>query len=199
MLNLFRSSTAVSITAGLFLLMAYLITPKGGIPQSEPDEFSVSITRPERSEKSNTKKPQPIAPKPTEKKLPPPPVIRKTRPQVNTNDRALLVGLPNFSEGFGNFYSSIDRRATPIVRIPPQYPQSPLKNGTEGWVLVEFTISTMGAVEDVKVIGADPPGIFERAVLRAINRWKYQPKIVNEQPVAQYHMRELFRFEIEDA
>ena len=199
MLNLFRSSTAVSITVTLFLLMAYLITSKDGIPQSEPDEFSVSITRPERSEKSDTKKPQPIAPKPVEKKLPPPPVIRKTRPHVNTHDKDILVELPNFRDGMGRFNTSIDRRATPIVRIPPQYPQNALNNGIEGWVLVEFTISTMGTVEDVKVIDADPPGVFERAVLRAIKRWKYQPKIVNEQPVAQYHMRELFRFEIEDA
>jgi protein TonB len=70
--------------------------------------------------------------------------------------------------------------------------------GIEGWVLVEFIITAGGTVADARVIDSEPKVIFDRETLRAIKRWKYQPKIVDGQAVPQYNMRELFQFVIEN-
>jgi len=91
-----------------------------------------------------------------------------------------------------------DRRAIPMVRITPLYPRGPLENGTEGWVLVEFTITMVGTVDDLVVIDAEPQNVFNRSAMTAMKRWKYQPKMENGKPVPQYNMQELITYVIEE-
>jgi protein TonB len=76
-----------------------------------------------------------------------------------------------------------DRDALPLVRVNPDYPPRALANGIEGWVQVQFTITTAGTVKDPKVVEADPDGYFEKAALNAVSRYKYKPKIVDGEPV----------------
>lgn len=64
----------------------------------------------------------------------------------------------------------------PVVRIPPLYPPAARRRRIEGYVVVEFTVTETGAVRDPKIVGAQPPGVFDRAVLRAVRRWRFQPK-----------------------
>jgi protein TonB len=90
-----------------------------------------------------------------------------------------------------------DRSATPLVQVPPMYPQRAQSRGIEGWVLIEFDISPAGQVLNPRVIDADPAGIFDRAALRAIERWKYKPQIVDGKPVPQYNKEQLISFKIE--
>ncbi|MEQ8939334.1 MAG: TonB family protein [Gammaproteobacteria bacterium] len=72
---------------------------------------------------------------------------------------------------------------TPTLRVPPVYPPRALRSGIEGVVTVEFTISTEGTVKDAEVVTAKPPGIFNKAVLNAISKWKFDPDIVDGKPV----------------
>jgi protein TonB len=67
----------------------------------------------------------------------------------------------------------------PSLQIPPVYPPRAKRMGIEGEVTVEFTITADGSVEDAKIVEADPSRVFDRAVLRAIRRWKFAPRIVN--------------------
>ncbi|PCK08586.1 MAG: hypothetical protein COA42_08255 [Alteromonadaceae bacterium] len=194
--HIFGASTAAGITVALFLLMAYLITPTGGIPQTESKTQMVSISRQKRDENSQPK-PRSLAKKPVQKKSPPPPKIQTTQARSNNNGHALVAAIPDLGSGNDLINIQGNRRATPIVRIPPQYPQGPLARNIEGWVLVAFTITHTGTVTDVKVIDAEPSNTFNRAARRAIERWKYQPKMVDGKAVAQANMREVFRFEIQ--
>ncbi len=189
---------AASITVALFLLMGYLITPTGEVPQEEAETSQVVITRTKREESSDTK-PRPKPKKPEQEITPPPPSIPRPKPQAASNNNALVVEIPNIGTDTALSNTSGDRRATPIVRIPPQYPQSALSKGTQGWVLLEFTITHTGTVENIQVVDAEPARIFNRAAIRAIKRWKYQPKIANGKAVPQQNMREIFRFEIQDS
>jgi protein TonB len=50
-------------------------------------------------------------------------------------------------------------------------------------VTVEFTIGVDGSVKDPKIVKANPPKIFDKAVLKAITRWKFNPDMVNGKPV----------------
>ena len=63
----------------------------------------------------------------------------------------------------------------PITRENPVYPMSALSRGVEGWVLLEFTVDPRGQVVAPRILEANPPGVFERAALRALSRWRYEP------------------------
>jgi protein TonB len=51
-------------------------------------------------------------------------------------------------------------------------------------VKVEFTVTPLGTVEDVKVLDSKPPRVFDRAAKRAILKWKFKPKVVDGKPVS---------------
>ena len=78
---------------------------------------------------------------------------------------------------------TIETDVIPTYRSKPKYPPRALRAGIKGVVTVEFTITTKGTVTDPVIIKSDPPKIFDKAVLRAIKRWKFKPKIVNGKPV----------------
>ena len=80
----------------------------------------------------------------------------------------------------GHIYTNV----VPTLRVPPVYPPRALRSGIEGIVTVEFTISTDGSVKDASVVKSRPPKIFDRAVLTAISKWKFNPDIVNGKKVA---------------
>jgi protein TonB len=70
-----------------------------------------------------------------------------------------------------------DRDTMPLVRINPDYPPRAASRNIEGWVLVRFTITPQGTVRDPVVIQAQPKGYFEANALKAISRWRYNPKV----------------------
>ena len=85
--------------------------------------------------------------------------------------------------------ASADGEAVPMVRVPPQYPERAMQRGIEGRVLIEFTISRSGSVKDAKVIAYEPSRIFNKAALKAVSQWKYNPKIENGVAVEQTGIR----------
>lgn len=191
------SVIAAAVTVGLFMLMSYLITPTGEPPAKEPEDVTVVITREEREKNSRDDLIKP-PPKPQEQDEPPPPPIARTKPQNPNNENTFSTDIPTWDKS-GDGRTILDpgnSRATPIVRIPPEYPQRQLTTNTEGWVMVEFTITISGSVDDVRVVEAEPERVFNNATIRAIQRWKYQPKMVNGKPVPQLNMREVIRFQI---
>ena len=52
-------------------------------------------------------------------------------------------------------------------------------------MLIQFTISRSGAVKDPVVLAAEPSNIFNKAAIKAVLQWKYNPKIVNGKAVEQ--------------
>jgi periplasmic protein TonB len=90
-----------------------------------------------------------------------------------------------------------DRDVIPLVRIPPDYPPRALARGLEGWVEVQFTITPIGTVTNAKVVQADPPEVFNDAALKAIARWRYNPKIEGGQAVERVGVQTVIRFELQ--
>jgi protein TonB len=72
-----------------------------------------------------------------------------------------------------------------IAARDPVYPPQALRDRTRGWVELEFTITSTGAVRDIEVVGAEPTGVFEHAAADALAAWRFKPRTVNGQPVAQ--------------
>lgn len=79
----------------------------------------------------------------------------------------------------------------------PVYPMQALRNKTPGWVELEFTIMPNGTVRDIAVVGTEPAGVFESAASDALADWRFRPRVVNGQAVAQRSTITM-RFDVED-
>jgi protein TonB len=89
------------------------------------------------------------------------------------------------------------RDLEPVATPDPAYPPGAFRAGIEGWVEVEYTVTERGVTRDVQVVAADPRGAFDEAAIDAVAGWKYRPRVVNGQPVAQRASATL-RFTIDD-
>ena len=87
---------------------------------------------------------------------------------------------------------STAEEVTPLVDIPPNYPQRALAAGIEGEVTLAFTITAEGRVENLRVTEAKPRGVFEREARRAAGRWRFAPRRENGQPVAREATKTLY-------
>ncbi|MCY9864651.1 energy transducer TonB [Vibrio coralliirubri] len=98
---------------------------------------------------------------------------------LNTSIDGLAINAPIFSD-FGS-----NQQAMPLYRVEPRYPAKALKRGAEGHVIMSFTIDETGRPIDIQVTDANPRRMFEREAMRALKKWKYQPKVVDGKAIAQ--------------
>lgn len=70
--------------------------------------------------------------------------------------------------------NSSDGGLLPINRPSPEFPVCARERGTEGFVMVEFTITPDGTVRDGVAV-ATSNKVFVPPVLRAVKAWTYQP------------------------
>lgn len=190
---------AGGVTFGLFYLMQFLITMNME-KQEEQQGQVIDIVRADRETDVNTDRKKP---KRQAKKQPPPPpmdMAKQNKPRNSADMGNMSVLLPDFrmQGGTGAGAAPSDADVMPIVRVQPNYPQRAAERGIEGWVLMEFSISKAGTVENPTVVDADPPNIFNRAAIRAVGKWKYKPKIEDGQPVERHGVQTVLTFELED-
>lgn len=60
-------------------------------------------------------------------------------------------------------------------RLDVEYPPAALQKKIAGTVELGFLVTPKGAVADVKVLDANPSGVFEAAATKAISRLRYKP------------------------
>ena len=77
----------------------------------------------------------------------------------------------------------VNRNLRQIVGEPAAYPRKAIRKNIEGFVQVSFTVTKTGDVADIAIKEAKPEGYFENAVLKAVSKYKFQPRIKNDQPV----------------
>lgn len=191
---------AVVVTIGLFWLMAYLIAT--GIPaiQEQIESVPIDFARVDRDESVQTKDRE-LPDKPDQVEAPPPPPPMSAAASSAPNSGGVGMNAPRITNDLdiaNEIGTPNEGDAIPLVRVPPQYPQRAASRGIQGWVQLEFTITETGAVEDIVVIAADPPGYFESAAERALSRWKYKPKIDNGTPVRRYDNQVVITFELDE-
>lgn len=186
------------VTFGLFYLMQYLIESDEN-PLNEAQRAQITEFVPVKEEeqvRSERDKPDPPPP-PDE----PPP--DQPEPEVDTNVEGMGVDIGSVGmdsqvniDSQGGFSS--DGEYLPIVKVQPVYPRRALTRGIEGYVLLEFTVTKSGSVENPRVVEAEPQGIFDRAAKQAALKFKYKPKVVNGEPIDVHGVQNLIRFELED-
>ena len=65
--------------------------------------------------------------------------------------------------------------------VSPVYPPIAQSARVQGIVIIEATISTSGAVQDVRVLRSIP--LLNQAAIDAVRQWQYSPTLLNGVPV----------------
>jgi protein TonB len=83
-----------------------------------------------------------------------------------------------------------------VVKVAPVYPMRALQRRLEGYVVVEFVVTSSGAVRDVTVIESTAE-IFEEAAVEAAMKFKYKPRIVDGTPIEVPGVRNQITFKLD--
>ena len=92
---------------------------------------------------------------------------------------------------------SNDGEYLPIVKVAPIYPRRAQSRGITGYCIVEYTVTTSGAIRDPKPVDCQPPGVFDKASVKASLKFKYKPRVVDGQAIEVPGVQNKFTYELE--
>ena len=187
---------AIILTLFMFSIMQALVSNDGIFEKPSPEASYLNFIRLNNQESElNTKDRRLPEPPPPPEEAPETPEFSAQIESVSANLSMNLptIGIPiNSGEGpylgalaQGNGLAGFDTDVIPVVRVQPAYPRRAKQAGIEGYVTMEVLIRADGTVTRARVMESDPPRLFDEAALRAIERWKFRPKIVDGTPVEQ--------------
>lgn len=78
---------------------------------------------------------------------------------------------------------AVDKKPVARRQEAPVFPERARQRGIQGYVKLNLFITTNGAVERVKILEAEPQGIFEASAIAAAQAWEFQPAEYNGAPV----------------
>ena len=191
---------ALLLNAVMFGLMPGLLSGGAGHDTAPPLQTAVDVFRIKRPDPPmpEKKKPKPreTEKKPEEQKVAQNLVQHKpvSKPRLPFEINARLPAGPGVvpaldlekftAENTGIFaIKDLDQAPRPLVQVKPRHPLRAERMGIEGWVRIRFVITEEGRVDQVEVMGAEPEGIFEKAVLSAISLWRFSPPTKDGEPV----------------
>lgn len=91
-----------------------------------------------------------------------------------------------------------NRDARPVRRPPPDYPSRMAMAGVQGITLVMFDVDARGRTQDIEVLFSAPHNDFGEEAERAVSRWRYEPKLVDGEPVLREDVVTEFNFALEN-
>ena len=78
----------------------------------------------------------------------------------------------------------------------PRYPMRAANRNLEGWVDVEFYVTTEGTTRDIVVTNASHEDYFRQQAVEAVERWQFEPRVFLGQTIEQrVYTRIRFNFE----
>lgn len=193
----FGALLALPVAGGLFFLMQYLIATANPDIDEEERTRLADIVMPERDIDTNVeqKKPEKIE----DPEEPPPDMdtpdmdTEVDANAVNTAPRS-SVEIDIASSGMG----SGDGEYLPIVKVAPIYPRRAQSRGITGYCIVEYTVTRNGSIRDPQAVDCSPSGVFERASVKAAEKFKYKPRVVDGEPIEVAGVQNKFTFELEN-
>ena len=185
----------VSVTLGLLYVMHSLIN--AGEDVVTPIQKAPMIIL--RARVEEPVEPDPITPP---DRIDPPPDLPPDPPRQADGDGKTSIRVsqgtppsppPNDME-FGLPMS--DGPLVAIVRVAPEYPASMSARSVEGFVTVRFDVDREGRTANISVVDSTHAG-FERAAVRAAEKFRYRPRVVDGSPVHTTNLQYRFRFEMD--
>ncbi len=166
------------VTFGLLFTMQRMIANGKEVLSAPDSAHFVEFVRIERAQVVETRaeKPERI---PEPERRP-----DRTQPDLsNTNANSLAVSITTPQIGVGAEVTAgiagiSDGEFLPVVKVAPVYPMRALTRRMEGFVIVEFTVTSAGTVTNVAALESSAP-IFEDAAIEAALKFKYKPRVIN--------------------
>lgn len=198
------AALSVVVTLGLFFLMHTLINDDLGEDEVPESRRIADIQMPDTEIEDRYEAAKPDKPEQPESQPPDAPEPEFENPDVDSG--ALNMAAPgmdgDLGMGTGGNFSG-DGEYMPIVAVAPEYPRRAASRGIEGFVTVEFTVTTNGSTRDIEVVDAvDTEGretsIFNRSAVRAAERFKFRPRVIDGEPTEVAGVSYRFVFELED-
>ena len=192
---------ALLITMALFAFLHMLISRRGDIGEVT-SVVKIEFTRLRTESEIETRKIEKAKQEKVEQ-APPPPQIALQKSSMDVGEGgdigAIQTLVQQQTQSMANINSGGgDRDVVPLVRIDPDYPMQARQRGIEGWVVVEFTITTAGTVKDPTVVASEPGNVFDKAAINAVRKWKYNPKVQDGRPVERPGVKVRLDFEMEN-
>lgn len=181
---------AGAINLALLLIASYLINASRAPEQDITVPVGVSLV--------NLAPPAPPKQEQVQQEAPPPPAEDKpeVQPDLFQPDLGAGIGDIAIDVNIGGatrddaareaIFDAIDLDQAPVamVQVPPEYPFKAREQNVEGYVAVKFLVRPDGSVGNVNILKAQPAGVFDDAVRRALLRWKFQPGRLGNEAVA---------------
>ncbi len=194
---LFGALLAIPVAGGLFFIMQYLITTADPKIDDTKRRKLADIHMPEREIETNVKE---VKPDKVEDPEEPPPDLDTPEMDmdmdvevVNTAPTAQVdvsITASGMSTGDGEYL--------PIVKVAPIYPRRAQTRGITGYCIVEYTVTTSGAIRDPVPVDCQPEGVFESASVKAALKFKYKPRVVDGEAIEVAGVQNKFTYELED-
>ena len=188
---------AAFVTVGLFVLMMTLIAEEFK-PQEKTASASFEINPTVEDIKVIKRETKVQQVKKVITPPPPPQIERQQAAKPQERIASLEGAIPEFEApkiDKQNFKIAVsDRDAQPLVRIPPIMPPRAEKSGH---CRVRFDVSPEGAPFNV-VTTFCTQKLFERATIKSVQKWKYNPKIVDGRSVSRKGVENKVTYRLSD-
>ena len=186
---------AIPVAFGLFWVMQSLIDKE--YTQEEIKSRKIAdIVTPDREIDVNTKE---VKPEKVEDPEEPPPELEPLQLDFDTDlDVANMAPAASVDVAISSSgMSSGDGEYLPIVKVAPIYPRRAQTRGITGYCIVEYTVTKSGSIRDPQAVDSSPSGVFERASVKAAEKFKYKPRVVDGEPIEVAGVQNKFTYELE--
>ncbi|WP_019339947.1 energy transducer TonB [Stutzerimonas stutzeri] len=204
----------------LFALMLSMVNPPRSEVTDDPVAIANFVRMDSRNESTATRSRQqaPQPPQPKTPQTPTPPTPSMATPSANLPK--LDLPLPNIDTGVSvasapapslagltaasapaappapsadqmASQSGPEQEVMPLNDVRPEYPYRARQRGIEGHIKLAFTITATGKVENIRVMEASPPNVFDREARRAAARWRFAPRTENGSAVTREAVKTL--------
>ncbi len=187
---------AIPVAGGLFFIMQYLIATADPKIDDTKQRKLADIHMPEREIDTNVKEQKPD--KVDDPEEPPPDL---DTPDVDMDMDVEIVNVaPQAAVDVAISSSGMatgDGEYLPIVKVAPIYPRRAQTRGISGYCIVEYTVTTSGAIRDPRPVDCKPEGVFEKASVKASLKFKYKPRVVDGEAIEVAGVQNKFTYELE--
>ena len=187
---------AVPVVVGLFMVMHSLIDREFENPDVKNTKIADLVQPDEDIQlETATRKPEKVE----DPEEPPPEMdmvqidlnmdtnIENTAPVASVD---IAISTTGMSSGDGEYL--------PIVKVAPIYPRRAQTRGITGYCIVEYTVTTSGAIRDPVAVDCQPQGVFEKASIKAATKFKYKPRVVDGEAIEVAGVQNKFTYTLED-
>lgn len=187
---------AIPVAGGLFFIMQYLIASADPKIDDSKQRKLADIHMPEREIETNLSEQKPD--KVDDPEEPPPDL---DTPDVDMDMDVEVVNIAPVASVDVSISSSGmsagDGEYLPIVKVAPIYPRRAQTRGISGYCIVEYTVTTSGAIRDSVAVDCQPAGVFEKASVKASLKFKYKPRVVDGEAIEVAGVQNKFTYELE--